>query len=186
MARHCIPQKQTHQIAITALRSAAPASGGLGPERCGRVPSPRHRRELRQHFVHEHVNIGKRIPRARKCRGGTDAAPMVCELGTVDDDCVMACRRSWPHLQYNRRLQSRSQRLAQTYYKQTLRQGTPRTHTRNCGKQPAHQSLITDVHRPCLPVTRLVLIRHRKNSGRKSSSHTLKSNIKACDFEQIV
>src|ERR1700733_1000432 len=39
MARHCIPQKQTHQVAITALRSAAPASGGLGPDRCGRVPS---------------------------------------------------------------------------------------------------------------------------------------------------
>jgi hypothetical protein len=31
-----------------------------------------------------------------------------------------------------------------------LRQGTPRTHTRNCGNQPAHQSLITDVYRPCL------------------------------------
>src|ERR1700733_1429014 len=39
MARHCIPQKPAHQIAITALRSAAPASGGLGPDRCGRVPS---------------------------------------------------------------------------------------------------------------------------------------------------
>src|SRR3954452_5129765 len=39
IARHCIPQKQTHQIAITALRSAAPASGGLGPERVGRLPS---------------------------------------------------------------------------------------------------------------------------------------------------
>src|SRR3954465_11729680 len=39
MARHCMPQKQTHQIAITALRSVAPASGGLGPERVGRLPS---------------------------------------------------------------------------------------------------------------------------------------------------
>src|SRR4051795_8550451 len=39
IARHCIPQKQTHQIAITALRSAAPARGGLGPERVGRLPS---------------------------------------------------------------------------------------------------------------------------------------------------
>src|ERR1700743_1497546 len=39
MARHCMPQKQTHQIAITALRSATPASAGLGPDRCGRVPS---------------------------------------------------------------------------------------------------------------------------------------------------
>jgi len=31
-----------------------------------------------------------------------------------------------------------------------LRLGTPRTHIRNCGGQPAHQSLITDVYRPCL------------------------------------
>ncbi len=36
-ARHCMPQKQTHQIAMIALRSAAPASGGFGPERVGRV-----------------------------------------------------------------------------------------------------------------------------------------------------
>src|SRR3954451_4858986 len=39
MARHCMPQKQTHQIAITALRRLAPLSGGLGPGRCGRAPS---------------------------------------------------------------------------------------------------------------------------------------------------
>src|SRR3954454_19207684 len=39
IARHCIPQKQTHQIAITALRSAARASGGLGPKRVGRLPA---------------------------------------------------------------------------------------------------------------------------------------------------
>src|SRR5690348_13390869 len=39
IARHRMPQKQTHQIAITALRSLAPLSGGLGPGRCGRAPS---------------------------------------------------------------------------------------------------------------------------------------------------
>src|SRR3954466_7197997 len=39
IARHCMPQKQTHQIAMTALRSAAPARGGLGPDRTGRLPS---------------------------------------------------------------------------------------------------------------------------------------------------
>jgi hypothetical protein len=33
MARHCMPQKQTHQIAMIALRSAAPVNGDLGPER---------------------------------------------------------------------------------------------------------------------------------------------------------
>src|SRR3954454_16348020 len=39
MARHCRPQKQTHQIAMIALRSAAPVNGGFGPERVRRVPS---------------------------------------------------------------------------------------------------------------------------------------------------
>jgi hypothetical protein len=39
MARHCMPQKQTHQIAMMALRSAAPISGGFGPEWVDRVPS---------------------------------------------------------------------------------------------------------------------------------------------------
>src|SRR5918995_3321125 len=39
MARHCMPQKQTHQIARIALRSAAPVNGDLGPERVDRVPS---------------------------------------------------------------------------------------------------------------------------------------------------
>jgi hypothetical protein len=33
-----MPQKQTHQIAMIALRSAAPVSGGFGPERVDRVP----------------------------------------------------------------------------------------------------------------------------------------------------
>ena len=39
MARHCMPQKQTHQIAMIALRSAAPVKDGFGPERVRRVPS---------------------------------------------------------------------------------------------------------------------------------------------------
>src|SRR4051794_30530575 len=39
IARHCIPQNATHQIAMIALRSAAPVNGGLGPERIRRVPS---------------------------------------------------------------------------------------------------------------------------------------------------
>src|SRR3954468_809337 len=37
MARHCMPQKQTHQIAM--LRSAAPVNGSFGPERVDRVPA---------------------------------------------------------------------------------------------------------------------------------------------------
>jgi hypothetical protein len=46
-----------------------------------------------------------------------------------------------------------------------LRQGTPRTHTRNCGNQPAHQSLITDVYRPCL--LPYVLAAHRSPQKRR-------------------
>jgi hypothetical protein len=39
MARHCMPQKQRHQIARMALRSAAPVNGDLGSERVDRGPS---------------------------------------------------------------------------------------------------------------------------------------------------
>src|SRR3954463_15050466 len=39
MARHCMPQNVTHQIARIALRSAAPVNGGFGPARVGRAPS---------------------------------------------------------------------------------------------------------------------------------------------------
>src|SRR3954462_2559369 len=38
IARHCMPQKHTHQIATIALRSAAPVTASFGPERVGRVP----------------------------------------------------------------------------------------------------------------------------------------------------
>jgi hypothetical protein len=34
-----MPQKHIHQIAMMALRSAAPINGGFGPERVDRVPS---------------------------------------------------------------------------------------------------------------------------------------------------
>ena len=34
-----MPQNATHQIAMIALRNAAPVSGGFGPERVDRVPS---------------------------------------------------------------------------------------------------------------------------------------------------
>jgi hypothetical protein len=37
IARHCMPQNATHQIAM--LRSAAPVNGDLGPVRLRRVPS---------------------------------------------------------------------------------------------------------------------------------------------------
>src|SRR3954470_16591476 len=38
MARHCMPQNVTHQIARIALRSAAPVNGGFGPERGCHLP----------------------------------------------------------------------------------------------------------------------------------------------------
>ena len=46
----------------------------LGPRALRPGAVPRHRRELRQHLVHENVDIGKRIPWARRCLGGTDGS----------------------------------------------------------------------------------------------------------------
>jgi hypothetical protein len=67
-----------------------------------------------------------------------------------------------------------------------LRQGTPQTHCRNCGSQSAHQSLITDVYRPCLLPLRAPLRDRRNSSGRKSAPRLLKSDIRTYDFVQIV
>src|ERR1700722_3213684 len=77
-------QKQTHQIAITALGSAAPASGGFGPDRCGRVPS----------FAMAASSCGtsstKTSTSANASHGpgdvlaGRTAVPIVCGLGAVD------------------------------------------------------------------------------------------------------
>ncbi|WP_448192959.1 hypothetical protein [Azospirillum sp. sgz301742] len=39
MARHCMPQKHTHQMPMIALRRATPVSSALGPGRVGRVLS---------------------------------------------------------------------------------------------------------------------------------------------------
>ena len=39
MARHCMPQKHRHQIAMIALRNGAPVSTGFGPDRVAREPS---------------------------------------------------------------------------------------------------------------------------------------------------
>src|ERR1700735_3935886 len=85
MARHCIPQKQTHQIAITALRSAAPASGGLGPDRCGRVPS------LAIAVSSASTSSTKPPTSANASHGpgdvfaGRTAVPILCGLDAVDD-----------------------------------------------------------------------------------------------------
>ena len=64
MARHCMPQKHTHQIAMIALRNAVPVSAGLGAERVGRP-----RRSERGPQIHRTV-----------LRGTTPVQPKV-ELG---------------------------------------------------------------------------------------------------------
>lgn len=70
---------------MTALCNAAPARGGIGPDRIGPTPcfamasSSASTSSTNQHFVHEYVNIGKRTPRARRglCRlgGGSHVRP---------------------------------------------------------------------------------------------------------------
>src|SRR5271165_3369643 len=121
MARHCMPQKQTHRIAITALRSAAPARGGFGPDRCGRVPC------LAMAAGSVRTASTKTSISANASHGpgdvlaGRTAVPIVCGLGAVDDECAMACRPTGRHLQSNPKLQSCQHRLARARYKQTLK-----------------------------------------------------------------
>src|ERR1700722_16998793 len=120
MASHCIPQKQTHQIAITALRSVAPASGGLGPGRCGRVPSL----AIAVSSASTSSTNTSTSPNASHGPGdvlaGRTAVPIARGLDAIDDDCEMACRPPGRHPQSNARLQSCQQRPARAHYKQTL------------------------------------------------------------------
>src|SRR5271166_1952943 len=96
MARHCMPQKQTHRIAITALHSAAPTRGGFGPDRCGRVPC------LAMAVSSVRTASTKTSISANASHGpgdvlaGRTAVPIVCGLGAVDDECAMACRPTGP------------------------------------------------------------------------------------------
>jgi hypothetical protein len=71
-----MPQKQMHQIAMTAWRSAAPASGGFGPDRIGRLPSFA-MALVGRHYVDNGLNIGKGIPRAGEVLAGRTAVPML-------------------------------------------------------------------------------------------------------------
>src|SRR3954467_2155226 len=67
MARHCMPQNATHQIAMIALRSAAPVNGGFDPERgCHPPPCPR------QHRIDEGLDVTESIPRGRRGLGGVE------------------------------------------------------------------------------------------------------------------
>src|ERR1700733_7277436 len=121
MARHCMPQKQTHQIAITALRRVAPVSGGLGPGRCGRAPSLAIALSSVSTSSTNTSTSANASHRPGDVLAGRTAVPIVCGLGTVDDDCAMACRPPGRHLQSNPRLQSCQHRLARDHYKQTLK-----------------------------------------------------------------
>jgi hypothetical protein len=57
-----------------------------------------HSREFGQHFVHEHVNIGKRIPRARRrlCRtdGGSHAPTSTLLITAIGLDGRLAGHRT--------------------------------------------------------------------------------------------
>src|SRR6202030_2159743 len=121
IARHCMPHKQTHQIAMTALRSAAPANGGFGPDRIGRVPSL----AIAVSSASTSSTNTSTSPNASHGPGdvlaGRTAVPIVRGLDAVDDDCAMACRPPGHHRQSNSRLQSCQQRPARAHYKQTLK-----------------------------------------------------------------
>ena len=96
IARYGRPQKQTHQIAITALRNAAPARDGWGPDRIGRLPSF-HGLEFDQYFVDEGITIGQRLPWARSGLGRTDGcshrrAAMLVRTVISSDGRLSTCR----------------------------------------------------------------------------------------------
>src|SRR5688572_20434286 len=71
MARHCRPQKHTHQIARMALRSAAPVNGGFGPERVRRVLSAAMATSSAS-TASKASDIGECIPRGRRSLGGVE------------------------------------------------------------------------------------------------------------------
>src|SRR4051812_21483639 len=83
-----MPQKQTHQIAITALRSLAPASGGLGPGRCGRVPSLTIAVSSASTASTKTSTSANASPGPGDVLAGRTAVPIVSGLAAVDDDCA--------------------------------------------------------------------------------------------------
>ena len=101
MARHCRPQKQTHQIAITALRSLAPLSGGLGPGRCGRAPLLAIAASSTSIASTKTSTSANASQRPGDVWAGRTAVPIVRGLAAVDDDCATACRPSRRHVQPN-------------------------------------------------------------------------------------
>ena len=107
MARHCIPQKQTHQIAITALRRAAPARAGWW-----QVPPALRRRNRRHRQMHP-------TGRETSLRNGRQCPCCMASM-LVDEGDVRACYPSGRRLQCHPWLQSVLQRTAPAIYKQIL------------------------------------------------------------------
>jgi hypothetical protein len=110
-------------FAITALRGAAPGSGGLAPRpgRCGRVPL------VAITVSSASTSSGKMSTSANASHeprevlaGRTGVAMAVCGFGAVDDDCAMACRPAGRHLQSNLKWRSCQHPLARAHYKHTL------------------------------------------------------------------
>src|SRR3954453_7702555 len=78
IARHCMPQKQTHQIAMMALRSAAPVNGDLGPERVDRVPSATMAASSASTASTKASTSLKASHEAREVLAGLKAVPICC------------------------------------------------------------------------------------------------------------
>src|SRR5208283_2215619 len=103
-----------HCLAQYCLAQCRSGQRRLGPRSLRPGAIPRHGCKLLQDLVHEHIDIAKRIPWARRCLGGTDgsAHTVYCVASMrLTTDCVMACRPSGRPVQSNQRLQSLQQRL---------------------------------------------------------------------------
>jgi hypothetical protein len=119
-ACHCMPHKQTHQTASTALRSAAPASDGSHPGRYGRLPSVAIAASSSSTASTKTSTSVKASHEPGDVPAGRTAVPIVRGLGAVDDDRAAACRSFQPYRQSNQRLHSRLQRPARPCCEQTL------------------------------------------------------------------
>jgi len=90
IARHCIPQKQTHQIAMMALQRRS-SQRRLGPRSHRAAAVPGHSREFDQHLVDEGIDIGKRIPWAwrglGRTHGSSHSRASMLVLTMIISDC---------------------------------------------------------------------------------------------------
>src|SRR3954470_2452174 len=87
MARHCMPQNATHQIAMIALRSAAPVNGGFGPERVRRVPSAAMAASSASTASTKASTSENASHEAGEVLAGLKAVPICCGSGGCCDGC---------------------------------------------------------------------------------------------------